>query len=416
VKTLSDGLSEVAALAYGWLPRPLRRVLLPVALPGFALARRIPLLASQVRQPVWRVEGAEKGRGRRLVLLVCSRAEGLAFVSDLALARVERKERLGSACPREVPRLASRLRGSVDLAFFHSDIRLARPLAGRGFFLLPEWVDLGLDLSRPLGEVWARPGNKSLRENLRRIRKYGYGYEISTAREAFDRFYSEMYLPFIPDRFGEGTRVVGPRLMRRFFEGGVLLLVKRGGEPVAGNIIVLAGGEALSLVAGLRRGDPVLLKQSALAAGYYFTLLWAEARRLRRVNFGGCRPLLKDGLVYFKKSWGMSVAPSGSARNVYGLGLVRPSPAAIDFLERNPFIRLQGSRLRGFVLAGRHHPLSLTDVRAVSHALDIPGLDGLDLLSQAGFGPEVGRAAVSGPGGRMALHEGPVGEFFRAGL
>jgi len=41
VKEVSYGLSEIAALTYGWLPRPVRRSLLPATLPAFALARRL---------------------------------------------------------------------------------------------------------------------------------------------------------------------------------------------------------------------------------------------------------------------------------------------------------------------------------------------------------------------------------------
>ncbi len=414
MKILSDGFSEIAALAYGGLPASLRRALLPVTVPAFSLARRVPSVLAQFRMPLVRLEGAERNHGRPLAILTCARPEALPFLCDLVFSRVDRSEDWGPIRLRDMSRAAELAGKRADLAFVHADVSLARSLGASGFRLLPEWIDMSFDLSTPLRETWRRAGSKTLRENLRRIRKYGYEYVLTTERREFDRFYRQMYLPFIPERFGAATQVVGPHKMRRFFESGALLLVKRDGEPVAGNIILVFGGQALSLVAGLRQGDRLLLRQSALAASYYFTLLWAESRRLRRVDFGGCRPLLRDGLVYFKKSWDMSVGPSRSGANVYGLRLLRPSPAALDFLAGNPFIYLQGSRLRGFVLSASRGPMALSEVRELSRTLFIPGLEGLDIYSPPGFGSEAAEGADPGPLIPVVRHGGPVGEFFRS--
>lgn len=415
LEKLSYRLSELAAQIYGCAPRSLRRALVSAVIPAFSQARRLPAAVSQLRPAVHRIEGKERSRGRALAIVTCVREEALPFLLDLVFSEVKHRERLGRMHLRNFPGLVGSFRDRADMAFIHGDITLARSLAARGYVLLPEWVDMTLDLGGPLEKVWDLPGNKTLRENLRRIRKYHYAFEITTDRSRFEDFYREMYLPFIPAKFGAATRLVGPRKMRLFFDSGVLLLVRRDGQPVAGNVIIVSRGVARSLIIGLRHGDIVLLRQSALAASYYFTMLWAKGSGLRGVDFGGCRPLLRDGLFYFKKRWGMGVGGVGASKNVYGLRPLRLTPAVQDFLAANPFIYLDRDRLKGFILSPGDGPLTLSAIRGMVRAAAIPGLDSLTLLAPAGFASEAGREARLGRLGRTILRHEPLASYFQVG-
>lgn len=416
MSTSASFLSEAVALAYGWVPRPVRRALLPATIPAFALARRLPAILSQLRVPVLRVEGREKSGGRPLSLLAAVDGPALPFLLDLVFSEVGSRAALGRAALARFPELASGNAGGADLAVVHGDEALVRPLAKEGFFLIPDWVDLTFDLGPPLGESWGLPSNKTVREHLRRIRKYRYSFEITSDPAQFREFYDRMYLPFIPAKFGPAAEVVGRRKMRRFFESGVLLLVRRDGRAVAGNIIVLQGGTARSMIAGLSRGDPVLLRQSALAASYYFTLVWAKDRGLRVVDFGGCRPLLNDGLLYFKKRWGMKVGPSGASRNAYGLRPLALTPAVRDFLAGHPFIFRERRGLAGVALSGAARPLSAAAVESAVRAAFVPGLERLDLVSPAGFSGEARREAAAGRWPRVVFEPGPPEAYFRVPL
>jgi hypothetical protein len=415
LRSLSYSLSEFAALVYGWLPRSLRTAAFPSLVPAFSLARRLPAVLAQFRPSVSLFEGKEKNSGRALSLVTCGREEALPYVLTLAFSEVKRREGLGRMRLRDMPLRLERLGERADMVVVHGDSGLVRPLGRCGFFLLPEWVEMTLDLGRPLEETWDLPGNKTLRENLRRIRKFGYTFEVTTNPNRFRDFYREMYLPFIPVKFGAATNLVGPRKMRLFFDNGVLLLVSRDGQPVAGNVITVSRGVAESLIIGLRHGDPVLRRQSALAASYYFTMLWAKGLGLRRVDFGGCRPFLQDGLVYYKKRWGMEIGGVGPSRNVYGLRPLRLTPAVGDFLAANPFLHLDGPRLRGLVLSQADRPLSPAALGALVRTVFVPGLHDLTVVAPAGFTAEARTGAAAGRWGRMLLHEEPLASYFRVG-
>ncbi|MCJ7611399.1 MAG: GNAT family N-acetyltransferase [Candidatus Aminicenantes bacterium] len=408
-------ITELAALAYGWTPEPLRRILLPGMTRAFSLIRRLRFMASQVRLPIYRLEGREKNGGRPLSILACAHEPALPFIIDLAFSDLRTREQVGRVFIWNVGRLCSRAGSRADMIVVHGDAALSRRLSARGFILIPEWVTMALDLGPPLRETWDLAKNKTVRENLRRIRKYHYSYEITTDRNKFEFFYDRMYLPFIPEKFGPATSLVGRRRMRLFFESGLLLLVKRDGEYVAGNIVMLSGDTAKSIIIGLKDGDLKYRQQSALGASYYFTMLWAKDNGLRRVDFGECRAFLNNGLLYFKKRWGMGLERSALQANVYGWRVRRCSPAVRGFLVGNPLAFFDGPNLRGLVLTEADHPLSPDELRAIVRANFVPGLQSLVVLSTSGFSPEVRSEEARGLLGKAVLWPASPEQFFRVG-
>ena len=415
VNDVSAFITELAASLYVRMPQPLRRVLHPRVTRAFAAARRMRFIASQVRLPVFRLEGREKNKGRPLAVLACAREPGLSFLIDRLFSDLRLRRREGGVFIWNIGRLAARARAGADLVLVHADSALLRRRAGRGFFLIPEWVTMALDLRPPLRETWDLARNKTVRENLRRIRKYGYSYEVTTDPRKFSLFYERMYLPFIPGKFGTAASLVGRRLMKLFFESGRLLLVKRDGDDVAGNIVILFGRTAKSVILGLKDNDQTLRQQSALGASYYFTMLWAKENGLRRVDFGECRAFLNDGLLYFKKRWGMELERFELQKNAFGLKVGRFSPAVRDFLQGNPFVFADGPRLRGAALADSDHPLAPDEVSAVVRADFVPGLQSLVIVSPAGFAPEVRKEAARGRLGKIKPWPHPPERFYGAG-
>jgi hypothetical protein len=407
-------LVEIPSRLYRFLPRALRKPLLPLAQAAFSNLRRAALILAQVRLTVFRLQGPERSRGRPATVLVFGAEGSWPFVAELIFSRLEKKEELGRVLIGRLPRYLASQSIRPDIVIVHVDQIYRRHLRKRGFVHLPEWVSFRFDLSRPPEQTWKQARNKNLQENLRRIRKHGYTSLVTHDPAQFEFFYREMYLPYIPRKYGDATEQVGPQFMRLFFESGLLLLVKKGDEIVSGSILIAGTAGAKAMVIGVREGNEKYRREGALAACYYFTTLWAWEQGYPSVDFGECRPFLDDGLFYFKKRWGMQLERYSHQHNTFSLTIASTTAAALDFLEANPFI-VQGRRgLEGRVLAGRDRVLTAGELNALLRSYLVPGLDRLVIVSPKGFDHALERSIAEEHAGRVALIHGPAESLFSA--
>jgi hypothetical protein len=244
-----------------------------------------------------------------------------------------------------------------------------------------------MDLSRPIHGVWnlSKSKNKSLRENLREMRRQNYSYEMTQDPAKFEYFYHQMYLPYITKRFEELTLQTSFRDMERVFKKGQLLLVKRGNDYVSGYIIRMDHDNVIVPYLGITEGRIEYLKAGALTALYYFTILWAKERGYKWVDFGHCRSFLKDGPFNHKKHWGMEIRVSARVRDVFGVKVSNYHQGVQTFLEKSPFIFIDQEKLKGLIFVAQNHPLTLKEVQSLVKTYSIPGLDCLVILSDPGF-------------------------------
>ncbi len=403
---------EAVSRAYGWVPRSWRRRLMPRAETAFAALRRVVLIISQLRLRVHVLRGIERAGGRAMTVAVLGSRRSWPYLAKALFSRLDEARESGGVFIWRASRYPASPEMKPDIVILHADEIFRGLFQGRDMAVLPEWVSFRFDLSRPPEETWAAVHNKNLRENLRRVRKHGYGYEMTTDPARLDSFYREMYLPFIPRRFGESTEPVGPRFMRLFFDAGALLLVKKEGEAVAGSVIMTGRRGAKAMIIGVKGGSEDLIRKGALAACYFFTTLWAREKGFASVNFGECRPFFGDGLFYFKKSWGARLEPYRHRSNVFGMRVVSSAPAALDFLEANPFIVRRGKGLEGRALAGSAGSLSSEELKRILRNCLVPGLDRLVVVSPNGFDTQAEDLVSSSFADRVRLIGGPADTLF----
>jgi hypothetical protein len=361
------------------------------------------MVLSQIRLTAYSLRGVERKGGRNMTLLVLGNRRSWPYLAKTVFSRLDGQVKTGRVFIWRVRRYLESRTTKPDLAVVHADELYGRLWRKAVRARLPEWVTFRFDLSLPLERTWELAGNKNLRENLRRIRQGGFAYETTTDPARFESFYHDMYLPFIPGRFGVSTEWVGPRFMKLFFDGGLLLLVYKEGEPVSGSVIVTRHRGAKAMVIGVKSGSEDLVRSGALAACYYFTVLWAKENGLRSVDFGECRPFFDDGLFYFKKRWGMELGRYPHRRNVFGIWAGPLTPAGLDFLEGNPFVVQGRNGLEGRVLAGMARPLSMEGLRRILRSYLVPGLDKLVVVSVRGFESGVEEFAADAHPGRVVL-------------
>lgn len=353
------------------------------------------MVASHIRLPVYLLQGKEKGSGTNLTTLFLGGEKTIPYLSNLLYSEEPRKEKIGKIFIWKIKSKLNLNHCRADLIFIKIDGLFSRFLARQEFIIIPEWVLFMLDLSKPLQEVWKLSKNKSLSEDLRRIRKHKYSYEITRDPAKFEYFYHQMYLPYIAKRYGKLMLLTDFHHMKRIFEKGVLLMVKKKNEYLAGNIIVMHNKSVLSAYIGIRQGKIEYLKQGALAASYYFTILWAKEKGYKWLDFGHCRPFLNDGVFCYKKKWGMEIKRSKRYRVVFGLKICNFYQGVQDFLTNSPFIFIYHGQFKGLILANGDYPLTLEETQFLLKKHSIPGLDRLIIFSSQGFTEEATAWATS---------------------
>lgn len=86
-------------------------------------------------------------------------------------------------------------------------------------------------------------------------------------------------------------------------------------------------------------------------AALFFLIKWAKGNGIEYLDYGLCSPFLKDGLFAYKKEWGMSIC-SRPECFASALKLFSVDEACLSFLQGNPFVVLDGGKLKVVAFLG----------------------------------------------------------------
>jgi Acetyltransferase (GNAT) domain len=304
----------------------------------------------------WRFAPITAHRGLALSLQLAGRAQRWKVPTENGLVEIlgiGREKLIQPICTRlfgtlPEPRIESRrtLWNPYELAKGNADLVIAevhRWVAPR--FQRAGWLAIP-DAVRWQGDLDSLPPltpNRSLREDLRKAATQGYTIEHCTAQADWDEFYTTMVRPQALARHGDAAWLPSPHFMRRLALIGTVHLVSQHGRRVAGLCTLGEGETVWSPLAGVRNGDPVLLRQGAAVAALALTLGWARSRGYRRIDLGRTTAFLNDGLQAYKRKWGLSPAldPLSHMAAVW-IG----SDAAREAFSREPLLVEDGTSLR----------------------------------------------------------------------
>ncbi len=208
-----------------------------------------------------------------------------------------------------------------------------------------EWL-LVPDAVRWQGDLDSVPPtepNRSLREDLRKVRNNGFTIEHTTARADWEEFFATMVRPQALARHGQSAWVPSPSLMRRFQRKGTLHLVSDRGRRVAGLCTIGHGATVWSPLSGVLHGDRELLRQGVSVAGLMLTIEWARAQGYRRLDLGRTGAFVNDGIQHNKRKWGLLPVPDPLAH--LAAVLVRSSQLR-DAFSREPVLVEASQRLK----------------------------------------------------------------------
>lgn len=376
---------------------------------------RVRSIVSWARRPVYMLKGKEKKSGERLNTLILGRNRTVAYFSDLIYSGEPSRTELGKSFVWKARSKARTIQPEPDLILIEMDRFYAANLERQGFTLLPQWILFHLDISKPMPELMKTIKNESLNNNLRKMRKYNYTYEITRDPDKFDLFYYQMYIPHAAMRFGKSSWVFSHRELRQLFEKGRLLLVYLDNEARAGALLLEKEKSLFSHSLGVRGGNIKYVEQGVVTASYLFTIQWANEKGYEWIDFGYCRPFLRDGVFIYKKRWGMAVKNISRSMSlgVFGLKIGHFTKSVHSFLAENPFVFIDRDKLKGLIFAEQNQPLTSKAVRLLMRIHHINGLDNMIIVAPHGFTQEAREMAKAQYPQLLRLMSMDVDVFFK---
>jgi phenylacetate-CoA ligase len=301
-------------------------------------------LVASLFPKAWLLEGKARQGGQERVVFFGD-PTGFNYVAQLFFETLPSYQPLGRVALWNRKALCRRREAC---AFFgEMEGRLALAFAKRAGYCLPEFLDAVLDLS---GEDLTSLERHAVVERTRkRVEKNGWTMRVSRDPADFDAFYRSYYIPSAQRKFAHYRYVMPEAAMRRLYARGFFVQVWHQ-KTMLGAFLVHQRGKTLFLdYGGVLNGAEELVNDGVTAACYFFALLYALDNKLSDMDLGRCRPFLSDGVFLHKMRWGVGFHAKSSFTRMYWFLPDLSSPAARNFLRKNPFIhRFDGGLERLF--------------------------------------------------------------------
>ena len=340
------------------LPQPLKAVILALLASVGLWLLRVAMIITQFMLPVFLLQGQERTSRNPLTILYIGDETSIPFFSSLLYGDTPENSSAGLLHLWSIERHLQKPEHSMDAVILKCDRFYAGFLEKKGFIIIPEWITMILDTSLSFDMLHTN-FSKSAKEDIRKIKKQGYTYEVTHDLNKLHLFYHDMYLPYAHWRYGPSAVCTSYPAIRLLFEkDNLLLLVKHNNEYVYGSLFSVKKDTIIATYAGVRKGHYDEVKKGLGAAPYYFLIIWAKKHNINTINFGKCRPFLRDGNFQYKKKWGTIVKPSTSTYDgIFAFQPISSSHAMRQVLINNPFLYKDHTALKGNIYFERNKPL-----------------------------------------------------------
>ena len=159
--------------------------------------------------------------------------------------------------------------------------------------------------------------NADILKHIRERKKiFQFQPEFSTDMNEMKMFYEKIYRPYLEKRYKyakiEDFELWKQDLLKYPWE---LLVIEKNGIVVGGGCSVFHDGRYRQRITALL--DEGCLKEGAMAAIYYYSILRAKEKNVKIIDFGLSRPFLSDGVLINKRKWRAKIVPSGTKRIIY---------------------------------------------------------------------------------------------------
>jgi hypothetical protein len=333
-------VKDITEFCCRYLPRPIRKFVFYVTDTICISGSRLFFLICQLNLTAYLISGKEKHSGENITILFLSNENSFSYLPDLIFSEASEIKKIGKIHIWNARKKISGIPCDADAIFIKCDRFYSDYLQKNELTTIPELISMTLDISEPFEKIYNK-FNKSAKEDIRKVKRYNYTYEIYQDLDKLKLFYDHMYMPYTYWRHGKLAICANFYTIRHLFErGGKLMLVKLDNKYVFGSLFFTKKNTLIGTHAGIMNGEIDCLKKSVTAASYYFSIIWGKENGAKFLDFGTCRPFLNDGLFQYKKKWGAMIEKSNGNFGIFAFKTCKDSRGLQSFLENNPFIRL----------------------------------------------------------------------------
>ncbi len=292
---------------------------------------------------VWRLEGRGKKCHLRLVIYFLGMEKEKNSFQQLWFETNLVEEYLGKKNICQIKPFINNLKSQCTLVVIECNAIVQYLLKKKNDFFVPLWingmVNIPLDIS-----------SKSALDDYRRIKNNNLSFTIKDRKEDFDHFYYTMYLPYINLRFDNQSQKITYNTMTKMISSHncKLLIVKQDDLPLGGIFIILRKNHHPYIwILGVKNADLEYVRRGTIAALYYYSAQYLAQSGREKMLVGASRPFLNDGILKYKKKWGMYIISSSFTGLLFKPG--NDSDSLSIFLQKNPFITYKNRKLYGTV-------------------------------------------------------------------
>ena len=341
-------LREIGKKIYQKIPTSLRWVFWPIR-----LAFRLMDIS---KLDLWILNGEEITSHQELSIAYAGTKVNRNYLIKLAYDNSFNEKYLGRVWLWKIFNVVREKSPNCSLMVIGVDKLLWRWFRKRTYFNVPFEVSSSADISIDTSLLWR---SKDVKNAIRKVRNNKLSFEITRDFSHFDDFYYRMYRPYAIAAYG-GRAIICPYDdIKKEFENGELLLIKKENQYIAGALFVCKRMQARALLVGVKDGNFDYVKQGAVASIHYFRTLYLKEKGCKKIDLGLSRPFLKDGVLHYKKKWGgRQIFCPPRVDGAYYVEPLTKTPGLKAFLINNPFIFIDKGEINGAIFVNSDDSVS----------------------------------------------------------
>ena len=331
------------------------------------------------------IRGKEKHSGEKITILLLCQENSFSYLRDLLFSEEPKIKKIDKLDIWNIKNKIKKFSTNMDAIFIKCDKFYSNYLQKSGYIIIPELITTRVDISEPLKNIYKNL-KKSAKEDIRKVKKNEFIYEISHDVNKLKLFFYKMYLPYSYRKFGNLAVCANFYAIRHLFDrGSKLMLIKLNDKYVSGSLLFMRHNTLFGTHAGVIDNNIDYLKKGAATANYYFSMIWAKEIGAKFIDFGTCKPFLNDGILQYKKKWGVFIRKAESSFGIFAFKILNHSIGIDSFLLNNPFINLNNGRIEGVIVFKKDDLISFEKIQHFLKLYNISGLEGLSFTFPQNF-------------------------------
>ena len=202
----------------------------------------------------------------------------------------------------------------------------------------PDFISLEIPLPNT-SEEYFKSITGDARNNLKKVKKLGISFKISSDKKWVNKFYNDYYLPTMVGRHSEDAGIITINQTKALIhkQGAEFIQVFLEEKCIAAALTILSGEKYIYEKVGYLKGDNKSLEHGAATAIYQILIERAFELGCKSINLGGTPSFLENGVLKYKAKWMPRFCP-----NIYfdeNYLLLKPSNKnCYEFLKKNSLV------------------------------------------------------------------------------